>query len=493
MHPYALQSSYASFRRPVQLPPHQQPMNATAHAAMYYASLSAAAAVDYHSVVPSTHQKRATIFDEFQAFLAKAPPGPYKRDAMTCTPEDVLAFFHADWLSRHPGSVTSTGHVMAAPSSVESALYTLSSCLQQLGRCSDWDPTTLIGNPIASHRISKWLLGYKTWAGHRAFRSTGAKEFTEPKIQLLMQHLHRQMQEPDLLHRHLIARDAFAFIFLWHTGCRGISAGDITGGDIQLLNGAPALPALQPSLLLTPGTVLKVTPQFLKTVVGVNREPVFITMQSSESKLMCPVAWLHLCLTTATSCSHPIGPRQHLSRTLEKGHKAMSTTKTSTSCLGKRLNTHLKAAGCYAGESMHSFRRGRAIADTAANVPDEEISRKLQHRSTRTLKRSYQPTGRHDSGVKRLRGQPLATGGMPAGLLPTPSPSSQELYPPVWYPWAPAMPPPPPAAAAAVARWPMGGPLHMGGSGWRAPGVPTAWTSSWAPGQPVGTPMPAVL
>ena len=434
MHPHALQASYAGIRRPIPSLPAAKIMTHESHHAMYQASLAAAAEMDSHSVAASTLHKRHVVFKDFVAFLDLAPPGPNKRTVFNCIPEDVLAYFHAQWLPNHLGSETSSGHIMAAPSSLESAVYTLSTCLQQLGRVKPWDDASTSGNPISMQRITKWLLGYKKQAASQGFPSTGAKELTPGKISALLTHLHRQLLEPSPLHRHIAARDAFAFSFLWVTWCRGITAGQFTAADIQQPDGKPALPLLYPTLMLTPGSTLKITPQRLKTCVAANNEPVFITMQPATCQAQYPVYWLHQRLSTAAICGSSITATGYIVRKLATSHQTISPIPATTSCLAKRLTGHLKAIHSYEGESMHSFRRGRAIADTAASVPDAAMQSKLLLKGSAMLKRNYQPTGRHASGVKRLRSsrQPVAAGGMPSCSLAShwgPPPRARVLRP----------------------------------------------------------------
>ncbi|KAK9865173.1 hypothetical protein WJX84_012404 [Apatococcus fuscideae] len=313
---------------------------------------------------------------------------------------------------------------MAAPSSIETAIYTLSTCFKQRGREGPWSDTTLTGNPTTCQRLTAFLLGYKKKSALQGFKSTGAKALTQAKMALLLQHLQRQQLEPNAMLRHVAARDAFAFSFLWVTGSRGITAGDLTCADIQLPDGSPAYPLIYPQLLLVPGSILMITPRRLKTSVGANTQSVFVTMEVATSHVLCPVYWLHICISTAAACGSPIGAADHPVRKLEKGNQSVSADQATTGLLGKRLITHLQAAHCYEGESMHSFRRGRAIADTAAGLSDADIMVKLLLKTPAVLKQKYQPPGRHNSGVKRIRSsvQPVSKGCMPSSG-PQPSPS----------------------------------------------------------------------
>ena len=107
-----------------------------------------------------------------------------------------------------------------------------------------------------------------------------------------------------------------------------------------------------------------------------------------------------------------------------RANKSVSTDQAVTELLDKHLIAHLQATHCYEGKFMHSFRRGRAIGDTAAGVSDVDIMGKLLPKTLVVLKQKYQPPGYHNSGVKCIRssGQPVAKGCMPSSG-PQPSPS----------------------------------------------------------------------
>lgn len=104
----------------------------------------------------------------------------------------------------------------------------------------------------------------------------------------------------------------------------------------------------------------------------------------------------------------------------------------STGLFCKRLTKHSQDTHCYAGELKHSFRRGRAIADTADRLTNDAMKAKLLLKRTAVLQKNYQPQGRHTSGVKLLRSlqRPTALAASPnlvCSLLPQHScPAAQQ-------------------------------------------------------------------
>lgn len=408
LHPQMLQSTYASLRRPLNLGPNRPPLSMEAAEDLYADGLSAAASTDRHNVGAPTHHARDLVFKELQDFLALLP-APFQRTVYDCLPQDLLVFMETYWLPQHVGSQTSSGVQMAAPSSVDAAISHLSSCFQLLGRVAWWDfqgpegSTIESRNPARSNALKKWLLGYTKRAAGDGFSSTGAKELSTTKVLALLQHLQRQLLEPNPMQRHLAARDGFAFSFLWETGARGVTAGVLKTPDILLPTGQPALPLIWPTLQLPSGSQVLIIPKQLKTCIGRNTQALHVTVQPGDASATCPIYWLRQCLTTAAACNFPITPGSPIVRTLMKGSLAVSDKPASTGTLGKRLSQHLSLLQCHEGESMHSFRRGRAITDTAAGLSNDAIMSKLLLKTPGVLKTKYQAVGRHASRVTRLK------------------------------------------------------------------------------------------
>lgn len=408
--PSCLQAQLLHARRPQPACSLLPKLSMPAATALYRSGISAGAATMRKSVTPGTHHKRDAIQLEFESFLSQLPSS-MGRSIQQCCPADIVVFMEEVWLPMHLGSQTKTGQHVAAPSSVEGALCNLSTVFQQHGRGQPWDCNLLTGNPIWSLTVKDWKRGYFHAAAAQGFVSTGAQELTAAKVQALLSHLHGRLSEANHFVRYAAARDGFAFSFLWQTGARGANAGPLTSHDFVTLDGRPAIPLIYPSCSLTPGTVIQVTPKRLKTCVGINKEPMFITALPADQAIVCPVQWLLLCMQTASACGHTTEPDAFIARTLAKGGRSITSEAMSTDALGQRLKVHLSHLGLYEGESMHSFRRGRSIADQAAGLPSSEIMDKLLIRSKAVYKRSYQSAGLHQSGVRRLRSalQPTST------------------------------------------------------------------------------------
>ena len=373
--------------------------------ALYAAALSSAADRDQRHVAASTQQARHKVFGELQQFLSQFPP-PFNRTVFDCIPADLLVFFELFWLPNHVGSQTSTGRKLAAPSSVETALYHLSACFQQLQRGVTWNPLSNTGNPARCNELRSWLRGYVNEAADDNFVSTGAQEIDDPKMERLLDHLYKQQLEDSPVHRHLAARDAFAFSLCWETGARGITSGRVSCDHFFLPDGSPALPHIWPTLQLAPGDRVLVVPRKMKTVRGRNTTSITLHVQAGQAPITCPIFWLRQCLDTATECGSPIAPGDAIVRKLARGNQvfvSFNDDRDVTSALGKRFKQHLMLLECYNGESMHSFRRGRAIADTKAGHTDAATMAKMGLKTHSVFQKNYQAPGRHASGVERIR------------------------------------------------------------------------------------------
>ena len=162
---------------------------------------------------------------------------PYGLTLRNCSPEDLLVYFEKVYVPLHSGSVTTSGHLLAAPSTISGIKSHLRQIFKQLGRGDTWDEQLRKGNPASSDRVQQWQQGQRKTSIAVDFRTTGAKEMSEAKMIKLQQHLyHGLFSAPDSspADRALLARDGLAFSLLWETGMRGINAAAIELADFQL-------------------------------------------------------------------------------------------------------------------------------------------------------------------------------------------------------------------------------------------------------------------
>ena len=210
---------------------------------------------------------------------------------------------------------------------------------------------------------------------------------------------------PTAMERSLAARDGFAFSLLWSTGLRGINAREACCSDFWLPATAaqpcqPALPYITPVFMLSPGTVVELVPQRLKTSISANALGVQLAVQ--ECQLMCPVRWLSLHIQCSNAAGSPIS--NLLVRPLNRQGSAFLEKHLENASLLCRLIALLKQLQMYAGESLHSFRRGVAQQLKASGSQESEILQQLLIQTPAVLNKCYLSSGRYYSGVKRVRG-----------------------------------------------------------------------------------------
>ena len=131
----------------------------------YEAGLQEAAAVQQQSVKQSTVKARISVARELMDWLQSM-----HRFMATAIPEDILVLFTQHWLPNHAGSSTSSGRLIAAPTSLAGAKSHLAKEFDLQGRVGDWDPAAQLGNPMHSMQIRDMIKGYHIQAAQLGTR-----------------------------------------------------------------------------------------------------------------------------------------------------------------------------------------------------------------------------------------------------------------------------------------------------------------------------------
>ena len=114
---------------------------------------------------------------------------------------------------------TASDQRLAAPSTVESAIYTLSTCFKQRGRGEPWRDETPQASPSAVNASKP-----SCWATRESLQDIsriGAKPLSKAEMATLLQCLPRQQLEPNAMQRHLATRHAAT-----HSALSGLQAAD---------------------------------------------------------------------------------------------------------------------------------------------------------------------------------------------------------------------------------------------------------------------------
>jgi len=91
------------------------------------------------------------------------------RSMATAIPEDILVFLTQHWLPNHAGSSTTSGRLIAAPTSLAGVKSHLAKEFDLQGRVGDWDPAAQLGNPMHSMQIRDMIKGYYNQAAELGY------------------------------------------------------------------------------------------------------------------------------------------------------------------------------------------------------------------------------------------------------------------------------------------------------------------------------------
>ena len=126
-----------------------------------------------------------------------------------------------------------------------------------------------------------------------------------------------------------------------------------------------------------------------------------LTVQSLQNSLLDPLQWLHIHLQLSSAAGSPIS--NILIRPTKRRGNGYEEKFLANGSLLERLKALLKRLQLDDGETLHSFRRGVAQQLKAQGTHDAAILQQLLITTPAVLQKRYLPSGRHHSGVKRVR------------------------------------------------------------------------------------------
>lgn len=368
--PQCLSQFYANMTAANTPTPTTHLMDTSTCQATYLLGLNQAQHFQAHSVAPKTLKQRHQNARELADWLHSTNTG---RTLHTCLPEDVMVYLTTHWLPNHAGSTTNTHAKIAAPSSLAGVRSSLSTEFEQLGRNGDWNADTLKGNPMLSNQLRRLTKGY-TAAKSQGYEPQAAEPIYSGKVETLLRHLLHQQQQSTGVDKLLLIRDGLTISMLWQSCFRGFNVGGLRLSNIKTPTNSPAIPFIIPELTLQAGAQLYLYPDVTK-----NRKGGHCTVTLS-CDIMCFTTWLQLATAAHEEAKQPI--TNYIMRPLHKGTKTFAEKPMTSSAIWARFTLHLKNAGIYNGESVHSTRRGKMIeSSTQHQASIEEVQEAAMIRS----------------------------------------------------------------------------------------------------------------
>ena len=234
-------------------------MDAKESSDLYSKGLAAAALIQKKSVKAATVNVRSKAVTELCSWLHTIQAADSKT-IQNASPEDLLVFFMQHWLPNHAGSLTANDEHIAAPGSLSAVKSHLATELELLGRCGEWDPISLKGNPMHSNQIRNMLKGYSNHATELGYQKKGAVPLSEAEMTQLLSSMAQRYDGSADHEQLLLLRDGLLFSMLWQTCFRGSNAGAVRLSNFTLPAGGSALPYLYPSVQLASGAQLHILP-----------------------------------------------------------------------------------------------------------------------------------------------------------------------------------------------------------------------------------------
>lgn len=310
---------------------------------------------------------------EFCRWLAVYGEG---RNPVTCTPDDVLAYFEDGWLQEHRGR----GGGQPAYATVAKAVSLLSSYFVALGR--DRVREGPDRNPCAAPVVAQYLRGYRRERVQAGVPQSAAVPLSEGLVADLSLWLVLAAADPELTAsaRLALLRDRAVFLLLWATCMRAHDCGKLRVTDFRDPL-APQQRAYEWWVLPRPvvglpyprGAQLYVWELVDKTHQFGRALP--YRLESAGGGALCPVEAL---AQYYYACQGPdgiaCGPvTGFVFRPLSRSRQRFEERALGTSTLGARLRAHLCTMGQYGGETCHSFRRGRLQHEVAQGAGLAEL------------------------------------------------------------------------------------------------------------------------
>lgn len=229
----------------------------------------------------------------------------------------------------------------------------LRSVFTEAGRGGDWNEVLCVGNPAAYHSVKQYLTLVREEQAKARVCSKQAVPIFFEKMAKLCSHLRGLIfsKTSSAVHRYIYARDLAFFCLDFYSGDRGSDLGRIFTREIFSLPDGD-------------GFLFRHT--FGKTLRGGGKCNTFM-VKKCKDHIACPVANLELYVKLCDLMS--INLRNgYLFRVLNSKNE-ISELPFDGSANASRLSSHLRSAGIYSGETVHSFRSGCSITLSLLGVP----------------------------------------------------------------------------------------------------------------------------
>lgn len=297
----------------------------------YERAMTAVAEIAEKRTTKETNEARKRTWSEYVSFLRRNPFGVSE---VTATSADVAAFLHSEYLPKHSGEsrtvVPGTGERVMSASAVRTAVSHIAQTYRLLG-------ANEAVNPAASELVRSYRDGYANHLYEHGVREKRAKVFGASKLDALLADMDKRIAASEGFERCNLVMDKAAFLYTWESCARGAECGALLSSQVEREEGV-ALPGRSKTVRHEPSARIP-----LQRDAGAER----MTFLEASAQLV-------VCLT---SLGVNLQEGDALFRSMNRSRNGYSPGPMQAGVLLKRFQKHLKNAGLFEGETLHSFRR----------------------------------------------------------------------------------------------------------------------------------------
>jgi hypothetical protein len=345
------------------------------------------------SCTPRHHQRREASISRFQDWLTTS--ASFRGHTLaTCDHEDIISYLAGHW-SQQRSSV--------GPGALYREISYLRVWFDTHGRHGP--SYSAKGNPTCHPLVKQMCKGQLKQAAPRGHQPYCAVPLTWSKLEHVLQQMVVWSNIPPLASnpqkRLALTRDACLFLFCWDGAMRGINGLRVKWTDFFFDTTGPNVPLSQfLSGAMVPGSSLCLRAMGVKAYQG-KRAPglTFAYEPSTYNFVACLQQYLIQLRATGYDCEKGVlFPSMHgeLSR-----WRPMADTR-----MRLLISKHFTRAGCFAGETCHSFRRGSLqFANSDLGADSMALSALAQIKTPVVLNR-YLSITRPQYPARKSQGQP---------------------------------------------------------------------------------------
>jgi integrase len=313
---------------------------------LYAKALSEGAAIANQSVSTKFEEGRRKTWGEFLEFLGNVGRGLSVESASDL---DVITFIQGIWMPGHVDKCRTRtdkdGEKVASASAIRGVIQHIARSYSMLG-FSDAD------NPAKQESVKSYCEGYRVTLRGKGVREKRAKVFKEEKMTALITYLENGISRSEGLTRCMLIMDLAAVDYLWEAWARGKECGELRSDQVDLNKGV-SLPGWSKTVQHEPSARINLT-------------------DGDRGRFIQSAARL---IGEFERQGHS-GGHGYLFRPMKRTRDGFEDSPLSANALRKRVQQHLKDAGLYDGERLHSF--WRSAVQNAATVEGYDVRRLME-------------------------------------------------------------------------------------------------------------------